>query len=446
MTQASTGTLSNRRIWRLAAPVILSNLSVPMLGAVDTAVMGHLPDPAYLGGVAVGGLIFSYIYWGFGFLRMGTTGLAAQAFGAGDRAELRAIFLRAALTALLVGLAVLALQTVIARVAFGLLEASAEVERLAGVYYGVRIWGAPAALLQYVVIGWLFGLQRMGAALALTVAVNMLNILLSLWFVIGLGWGIEGVALGTLIAEWGGALLGIALVAPRLARIGRGNARVLDRERLLRLLRVNGDIFVRTLCLVTAFAWFTAEGARLGDVVLAANAVLLTFQTFMAYGLDGFAHATETLVGSALGARDRRAYRSAVLISTRWAALVALACTLAYLAAGGAIIRTLTGLEEVRATAAAFLPWAIVSPLVSVWSFQLDGIFIGATRTAEMRNGMLLSLAGFLALAAILVPLWDNHGLWLAFVLFMALRAATLGIWLPRIIRDLPERASRPIS
>jgi MATE family, multidrug efflux pump len=437
---------SDRRVWRLAFPVVLSNLSVPLLGAVDTAVMGHLPDPAYIGGVAIGALVFSYIYWGFGFLRMGTTGLVAQANGAKDAGEMRAIFLRGLLVAGSIGTLVIVLQAPIAALALGLVDASPQVEDLGRRYYDIRVWSAPAALIQYVVIGWLFGVQRMTSALALTVVANALNIVLDLWFVLGLGWGIEGVALATLIAEWSAALLGLALVGRRIARSPAGAARVFDGARLLRMVRVNGDIFVRTLCLVTAFAWFTAQGARMGDVQLAANAILLNFQTFMAYGLDGFAHAAEALVGSAIGARDRDAFRAAVVTSTKWAAIIAGGFTLVYLGAGGALIRTLTGIETVRASAAAFLPWAIAAPIVSVWSFQLDGIFIGATRTAEMRNGMIVALAGFLALTAVLVPLWGNHGLWLAFLLFMALRALTLAVFLPRIARALQTASASPIS
>ena len=445
MTTATTG-LSDRRVWRLAFPVILSNLSVPLMGAVDTAVMGHLPDPAYIGGVAVGALIFSYIYWGFGFLRMGTTGLVAQANGARDQGEMRALFLRGLLVAGTIGALVIALQGPIAALALALVQGSPKVEGLARRYYDVRVWSAPAALMQYVVIGWLFGVQRMAAALALIVFANALNMAVALWFVLGLGWGIEGVAGATLIAEWSAALLGLALVGRRIARAPAGAARIFDGERLLRMMRINGDIFLRTLCLVTAFAWFTSQGARLGDVLLAANAVLLNFQTFMAYGLDGFAHAAEALVGSAIGARDRAAFRDAVQTSTKWAALIALGFAAVYLVAGGALVRTLTGIETVRGAAAGFLPWAVASPLVSVWSFQLDGIFIGATRTAEMRNGMIVSLAGFLALSAALVPLWSNHGLWLAFLAFMALRALTLAVYLPRLYRALPVAVANPIS
>ncbi len=439
MVTAAPIEITHRRVWRLAAPVVLSNLSIPLLGAVDTAVMGHLPDPAYIGGVALGAVIFSYIYWGFGFLRMGTTGLVAQAFGARDGDEVRAALARAWLVALAIGTAVLALQWPIERAAFAALEASAGVEDLARAYYGIRVWGAPAALMNYVALGWLFGMQRMGLALVLTVFLNGLNIVLDLVFVVGLGWGIEGVAWATLAAEWSAAGLGLVLVGRATTRVAGAwrLARVLDRARLLALVKVNADIFVRTLCLITAFAWFTVEGARMGDVTLAANAVLLIFQTFMAYGLDGFAHAAEALVGGAVGAGDRRAFRRAVVVSSQWAAGLAGAFALAYLGLGELVIRALTGIGEVREAASRYLPWAVAAPLISVWSFQLDGVFIGATRTAEMRNGMLLSLLAFGAGVWLLVPALGNHGLWLAFMIFMVVRALTLGLWYPRIERAL---------
>ncbi len=431
----------HRRVWRLSAPVILSNLSIPLLGAVDTAVMGHLPDPAYIGGVAVGALIFSYIYWGFGFLRMSTTGLVAQAAGARDADEARAILARAWLLAGGLGLAVLALQGPIGLGAFAALEASAHVESLGRAYFEIRVWGAPAALANYVALGWLFGNQRMRAALLLTIFMNGLNIALDLLFVVGLGWGIEGVALATLIAEWSAVGLGLAIIARGLGPMGGRlrRERILDRGRILALVRVNADIFIRTLCLVSAFAWFTARGAEMGDLVLAANAVLLTFQIFAAYGLDGIAHAAEALVGAAVGGRDRAGLRLAVRVSTQWAFIVAGGFALVYLALGPTIIAAMTGIAEVRETAAAYLPWVVVTPLISVWSYQFDGIFIGATRTAEMRNGMLLSLAIFVAAVWLLLPAMGNHGLWLAFMLFMAARGLTLGLWYPRIGRALGE-------
>jgi len=429
----------HRRVWRLAAPIILSNLSIPLLGAVDTAVMGHLPGAAYIGGVAIGALIFSYVYWGFGFLRMGTTGLVAQAFGAEDADEVRAILARAWLLAAGLGAVILILQKPIGMIAFAILDSSEEVRDLASRYYAIRVWGAPATLMNYVALGWLFGMQRMRAALALSVFMNGVNIVLDLVLVIGLGWGIAGVAWATFLSEWSALGLGVWLIARGLRAFGGAwhRPRILDGARIGALLKVNADIFVRTLCLVTAFAWFTAQGARMGDVLLAANAVLLNFQTFMAYGLDGFAHASEALIGGAIGARDPAALRSSVRVASLWALIVAALFSLVYFAAGPLIIFTMTDLQAVRSMALAFLPWAAISPLISVWSFQLDGIFIGATRTPEMRNGMLISLGIFLLAGWTLIPRLGNHGLWLALMLFMVARALTLGAWYPRIERGM---------
>lgn len=431
----------HRRVWRLAAPIILSNLSIPLLGAVDTAVMGHLPGPAYIGGVAIGALIFSYVYWSFGFLRMGTTGLVAQAHGAGDADEVRAILARAWLLAVALAGVILVLQKPIGMVAFAVLDSSPEVRDMAASYYAIRIWGAPAALMNYVALGWLFALQRMRAALALSVFMNGLNIVLDLVLVIGFGRGIEGVAWATFMSEWGALGLGLWLIARGLRTVGGSwhLPRIRDGARLGALLRVNADIFVRTLCLVTAFAWFTAQSARLGDVLLAANAVLLNFQTFMAYGLDGFAHASEALIGGAIGARDPSALRSTVRVASLWALIVAALFCVVYFGAGSLIIAAITDIPEVRAAALEFLPWAAISPIISVWSFQLDGIFIGATRTPEMRNGMLISLACFLVAGWTLMPLYGNHGLWMALMLFMVIRALTLGAWYPRIMRTLGQ-------
>ncbi|MHA1536668.1 MAG: MATE family efflux transporter [Alphaproteobacteria bacterium] len=432
---------THAQVWRLAGPIVLSNLSIPLLGAVDTAVMGHLPDPAYIGGVAIGSIIFTYVYWSFGFLRMGTTGFAAQALGAGDADELRAVLARGYALAAVFGALVIALQSPVGWLAFNAIEASGKVETLAQTYYGIRVWGAPAALANYVALGWLLGTQRPIAALVLTVFMNALNIVLSLYFVVGLGWTIDGVAFGTLIAEWSAAALGIFLIMRPLRSAGGAwnPALIFERGRIVRMMRVNFDIFIRTLCLVTAFAWFTARGATMGDVTLAANAVLLNFQLFTGYGLDGFAHAAEALVGSAVGKRDRRALRDVVVISSQWAFVVAGGFALVYLLAGPSIIALLTSIPEVQATAARFLPWVVVSPLVSVWSFQLDGIFIGATRGAEMRNGMIASLAIFIAAEWALTEAMGNHGLWLAFTLFMAARGITLAFFYPRIERALTD-------
>ena len=429
----------HRRVWVLAGPIMLSNMTTPLLGAVDTAVVGQLPDAAYIGGVAIGAIVFSFLFWGFGFLRMGTTGFTAQAYGAGDHAELRATLLRPLVLALGLGALLIALQAPIGMLAFDLLEASPEVEALATSYYDIRIWSAPPALVNYTVLGWLLGTQRARTALSLQVALNGVNIVLDLAFVIGLGWGVEGVALASLIAETGAAVLGIAVVGRILARSGgRWDwARLLRRDRVVALFRVNLDIFLRTLALVFAFSYFTVLSAKMGNVTLAANAILLHLQTMMAYGLDGFSHAAEILAGGALGARSRPAFQGAVRAATIWGFGAAVLVALAYAALGPALIELFTVLPEVRTTAEAFLPWMILSPLVSVWSFLLDGIFIGTTRTAAMRNAMAVSMLAYLGACWLLVPALGNHGLWLAFTLFMAARAITLAVVYPRLLRDI---------
>jgi MATE family multidrug resistance protein len=425
----------HRRVWRLAGPIILANLTTPLLGAVDTAVVGHLPDASFIGGVAVGSVIFSFIFWGFGFLRMGTTGFTAQAHGAGDAAELRACLLRALVLALTFGALILLLQAPSRLLALWAMNASAEVEGHTAVYFDIRVWSAPAALVNYVVLGWLLGVQRARAALVLQILLNGTNILLDLVFVIGFGWGVAGVAWATLIAEMAAAAAGLAMILASLeGRPGLADwARLRDPARLAALLRVNLDIFLRTLCLLLAFGIFTSRSAGFGDVVLAGNAILLQFQTFAAYGLDGFAHAAEILAGSAMGAGNRRTFRRAVMVCSLWGLGGALAASLVVLLAGPAIIAVFTSLPEVRLSAEIYLWWMVVSPLVSVWSFLLDGVFIGATRTAAMRNAMVLSLAIFLLANWLLLPALGNHGLWLSLMIFMIARGLTMAMYYPAL-------------
>ncbi|MEX0607287.1 MAG: MATE family efflux transporter [Halofilum sp. (in: g-proteobacteria)] len=428
---------SYRRAWSLAWPIILSNSSIPLVGAVDTAVMGHMPEAAYVGAVALGANLFSIIYWSFGFLRMGTTGFVAQAAGAGDGAEVRAALQRALSIALVLALAIWALQAPIALAAFSVIEASGQVEALTRTYFEWRIWSAPAVLANYAILGTLIGLQRTRDVLLVQLLLNGTNIGLDLLFVPVLGWGIEGVAAASVVAEYAAVAGGLALLAIRLRRLpGRERIVTLFEPAALRaLIAVNGNIFVRTVLLVLAFFYFAAVGARMGDTVVAANAILMQLQLFLAYGLDGFAHAAEGLTGAACGARNRARFRAAVRTTTVCALAVAGGYTLVYALFGPMFIGWMTDLPEVRERAGAYLAWMIAAPLISVWSFQLDGVFIGATRTAEMRNGMILSAIGFWLAVQVLVPWLGNHGLWLALMLFLGLRALTLGYWLPRLVR-----------
>ncbi len=431
----------HRAVWRLSVPIMLSNLSVPLLGAVDTAVVGHLPEPHHLGAVALGSMVFNFIYWGFGFLRMGTAGLTAQAHGAGHPDEVRAAVARGLMIAGAIALVTVAAQGLIVFAVFDLVEASADVEASARVYVLTRIWGAPAALSIYVILGWFLGLQNTRATLYVQLWMNGLNIVLDVAFVVGLGWGVFGVALATVIAEFAGLALALWLMRDALRRIaGRLDwDRVWSRGRIRLTLGLNVDIFVRTVCLVFGFAYFTAEGARLGDVLLAANAVLMNFQLLMAHALDGFANAAQAMVGRAVGAADRAELRAAIRVSSFWAAVTAALFVLVYAVAGAGIVALLTGIEEVRIAAGEYLPWAAAMPALSVAAFQFDGIFLGATLGRQMRNMMIVSVAVYLVLCAVLIPLWGNHGLWFALAAFMALRGLTLGVAYPAVGRVIPS-------
>jgi len=433
----------NRRVWRLAGPIMLANITIPLLGAVDTAVVGHLDQVYYLGAVAVGSLIFNFLYWGFGFLRMGTTGFAAQAHGADDTVEAVDTLWRAMVIAALIGVGLLITQGLIIAGAMAIMDASANVDAHTRAYFAIRIWSAPAALANYVVLGWFLGMQNARAGLIIQVFINVINIVLDVLFVVGMGMAVEGVAIATVIAEYGGLALGAFMVHRALGRLGGESIdwrRVLDPARMGHMIAINRDIFLRTLCLITAFAYLTIQSARLGDVILAANAVLLNMVTFMAYALDGFANAAQALVGRAVGEGSRSDYRGVVKASTVWALGFAVAFSLVYAATGSLIIDGLTGLEDVRAAARLALPWMILAPLVSVWGYQLDGIFIGAMQTLEMRNAMVLSLIVYLIAVEVFRPMYGNHGIWLGFTLFMVARGVTLGYYFPRIERSIVER------
>ena len=433
----------NRRVWGLAAPIMLANLTTPLLGAVDTAVVGHLPDPRFIGGVAVGSLIFSFLFWGFGFLRMGTTGFTAQAFGAGDQHELRAALLRPLALAACFGLLIILLQYPVRVFALWAIDASPAVSGEAATYFDIRIWSAPAALANFTVLGWLLGIQRARAALLLQVVLNGTNIVLDLVFVLGFGWGVAGVAAATLVAEVTAALLGGIIVLRSLGRWPdrRDLVRLRDRAKLLALFKVNADIFLRTAMLLLAFGIMTSQGAALGDLVLAGNAVLVQFLTVISHSLDGLAHAAEILAGGAFGAANRRTFRQAVVACGLWSLAGALLLTAAFAATGPVIITLFTDIVAVRQTAETYLWWVVLSPLVTVWGFLLDGVFIGATRTAAMRNAMLASLIVYVIAVWLLVPALGNHGLWLSYMIFMAARGVTLGAYYPALERSMaPSR------
>lgn len=419
---------THRQVWALAAPMILSNISVPLVSLVDSTVIGHLPHAHQLGAVAVGGTLYSFLAWAMGFLRMGTTGFAAQAAGRNDGAALRQVLLQGLLLAMgfsvLLGLIGLPFQ----HLALEMMQPSDDLNELTRDFFHTRLFGLPAALASYALVGWFLGLQNARAPLAILLTTNLVNIALNLWFVMGLDWGVVGSARASVIAEWTGALLGLALTHRGLrAYPGQLAVSVLKRWQSWRpLLTVNRDIFIRSLILQSVFFLITVQGARLGDATVAANALLLNGLLLMAHALDGLAHAVEALCGHAIGARDRDALRRSLNVSGGWSLICSVAFVALFLLGGHLFIEMQTDITAVRDIAFVYLPYLAVLPFVAVWSYLLDGLFIGATRAREMRNAMVVT-ALITAPFAWLASGFGNHGLWLAFLLFMASRALTLG-------------------
>jgi len=429
-TSPRTPGAARHRVIGLAWPLIVSNLTVPLLGLVDTAVVGHLPDSRYLGGVTLGATLFSFLYWGFGFLRMGTTGLAAQACGRGDRDDLIRLLGQSLILAALIGLGLIALHPLLIPLGLSLLDGSAAVTAEADTYARLRILSAPAVLANYALIGWFLGRGESRVTLVLMIVNNVANILLDLLFVVGLGMTTDGVALASVMADYLAFVTGIGW-ALHVWR-GWGWRRVTGVfgpvAGYQRLLGVNAALFIRTLCLLFAFAFFHAQGAQLGDVTLAANAVLLQFVLLASYGLDGFAHATESLVGQQIGADDEAGFRRVMRAALEWSLATAVLASAGFALGGEALIRLLTDLPDVRAAAMRFLPWMVAMPVLAAGSYLLDGVFIGATRTRAMRDTMIIAvLAGYLPVWWITQPL-GNHGLWLAFVSFTLARGGLLGL------------------
>ncbi len=427
----------------LAWPIVLANASVPLLGLVDTAVIGNAGTAEELGAIALGVLIFNFLYWGFGFLRMGTTGFTAQASGAGDDSEVRATLGRALLLSGCLGAGLILLRHPTGEVALRLLEADRATEAYTASYFSVRIWGAPASLGIFAVLGSFVGLGRTDHLLRTQLFLNGLNAALDFLFAGILEMGVRGIALGTVIAEW--ATLGLCLIVATSVMRDRTRAGedlwpwalIRDTGRLLRTLGANGDIMVRTLFLIMGFAWFTNQGARLGTEILAANFILLQIVSLSAYLLDGYANATEILVGRAFGTRSRAAFDRATRAATELAGITAALLGLAVLLLGPAAVSLLTDLPPVRELAERYLPWTAAYVTASFVAFQLDGIFIGATGTKEMRSASILSFVAFYAASRLLTPSAGNTGLWLAFLIYVVTRALALGLYYPKLCRSV---------
>ncbi|ELV8555601.1 MATE family efflux transporter DinF [Vibrio fluvialis] len=424
----------HRQVLWLAIPMVLSNITIPLLGLVDAAVIGHLEHAWYLGGVALGSTVISVTFWLLGFLRMSTTGLTAQAFGADNSAGLARVWLQGMLMALGFAAVFLLLHRFIADGVFGFSSASAEVKLYAQQYFVIRAWSAPASLVNFVLLGWLLGTQNSRAPMWMVIITNVVNIVLDLLFVLGLGWKVQGVALASVIADYSGMGFGLWCVWRYWLQHQLPSPLALLREStqgLSRFVRLNRDIFLRSLCLQAAFSFMTFQGAAFGDQTVAANAVLMSFLMMISYGMDGFAYAMEAMVGKAIGAKSETQLKAAMIGSAFWSVIICLLLTLAFGWYGSALIRLITDISAVQQTAQVYLPWLVAMPLTSMWCFLLDGIFIGATKGREMRNSMFVAACTFFVVFYGFA-FWGNHALWLAMLSFMAMRGLSLGIVLLR--------------
>lgn len=426
----------NRQILQLAIPNIISNITIPLLGMVDLAIMGHLDDEIYLGAIALGTIIFNFIYWGFGFLRMGTSGFTAQAFGARNFQEMVTILLRSLLVAIGAGLVILTLQKPIALFSFLMIPGSQDVEELAFMYFNIRIWSAPATLSLYAFTGWFLGMQNARTPMVIAIFINVLNIGLDFLFVYGLGMNVEGVALGSLLAQYGGLLLTIVFFRIYYRRLLKyvSVSALKQWSAFRRFFNVNKDILIRTLCLIFTFSFFTARSAAENDTILAVNTLLLQFLFIFSYFLDGFSYAAESLVGRYIGARDHQRLRTVIRYLFNWGFILSLPFALGYLLGGDMILHVLTNNQSVIDLAHQYIPWVMLVPFATFAAFIWDGIFIGATAAAPMRNTLVVaSLVIFLPVYFISRGYIGNHGLWLAMILFMVTRSVMLTFYSKRI-------------
>jgi MATE family, multidrug efflux pump len=422
--------------------MILSNITVPLLGMVDTGVTGHLENAVYLGAVAIGSTIFGFLYSGVNFLRMGTTGITAQRFGAEDHDGLRVALGQALVVAIAIATALILLQVPLITLAMRLLGPEPEVAGFASEYFSIRIWSAPATLANYALIGWFIGLQNARVPLYIVLAINLTNIALDLVFVLLLGMKVDGVAAASVIAEFTGVAVGISFAISELRR--RGGHLVVSHLTTLKeyaeFFSINANLFIRTMALMFTFAFVTAAGARMGGLILAANAILINLLHLIAFALDGLAHAAEALVGKAAGAKNRLALQRAVQLTMRWSLYVAIGFSILFWITGPIFVRVLTDIPDVVNTTLEYLPWMIAAPVIAFWAYLYDGVFVGATRAKEMRNNMVVST--FL----VFIPAWfafrflGNHGLWLALMIFMASRGIGMHYYYRhRVLPGIPE-------
>ncbi|AIC25765.1 DNA-damage-inducible protein DinF [Rhizobium etli bv. mimosae str. IE4771] len=432
--------VTHRLVLSIAIPMTLGFLTTPMLGLTSTAVVGHMGDPEALAGLAIGAMLFDLILGSFNFLRASTTGLTAQAYGRRDQHEQQAVFARALISALGCGLALLCLSPLLEVAGLRLMGAEGAIAEATATYFSIRILAAPAALANYAILGFVLGRGRGGVGLLLQALINGINILLSIYLGLSLDWGVAGVAWGTLAGEVAGTLTGLFIVLGGFAKSERPAwPEVFSRHRLAELFALNRDILIRTFVLIGAFAIMTRIGTGFGAVTLAANAVLMNFFLLSGYYLDGLANAAEQITGRAVGARYRPAFDRGLKLTILWSFGLAAIVSAFFFLAGPWLISVLTTSPEVRQAAATYLPWAAVTGLTGALAFLMDGVFIGATWSADMRNRMLMSFAGYLAMLAVFVPLFGNHGLWLGMNAFLLLR----GFFLVMLVKPRADQTFR---
>ncbi len=427
------------RIWQMTWPVILANITIPLVGVADVWVMGRLPDPKYIAAVAMGAAMFSAVYWLFGFLRMATTGLVAQALGRGDMQATVAIFIRALAIALILGCAIFLARNPLQWMLFGLFDSGETVTALANDYYSIRVFGAPGLLIYLVALGMLFGLQRMRDTLWLSIGLNLTNFALDMWLVIGFDLGVSGVALGTVISEWAAAILGFWLVLRALRQSGWSGQWPLNiwrRREMRELFHISSNLVLRTFFVQLPFFVGTVLASGINDMTLAAHGVLMQLFFIMTFSLDGFAHTAETLTGYYYGAKQSRHLRTAVRYCAIWGMILAAIMGLSYFLGGQQIIDLLTTSTAVRQTAGAYLPWVALAPLLCMWAFLFDGIFIGTTHIVEMRNSMIIAALLWALGLWLTFDSWGYHGVWFAMSMFMLTRSVLMAIYYPTILRN----------
>ncbi|WP_117168343.1 MATE family efflux transporter [Paraliobacillus sediminis] len=434
--------VSHKNYMQLALPLVFATITTPLLGAVDTAVVGQLPDPVYIGGVAVGSLIFNTLYWSLGFLRVSTSGFTAQAHGANDPDRLALSFIRPAIIAAIIGCLFILFQIQIKDFALFIMQPTNELKEQILIYYNIRIWGAPFALMNYVILGWLMGSSKVRLTLFLQVGMNLTNIGLNILFVTVFSLGVTGVATATLLVEIVFMVIGLFfLVKLNMIKFSLHKYRaIFDKNSIVKLVRVNRDLMIRSICLLVVFTLFTSIGTQMGEAVLAANAILFQIHYLMSYCLDGFANASSILIGRSVGSDNKHMYKRTLNLSAIWGGAVAICLALILYLTSDIIFSLFTSIEEVKVLITNYQGWLLLFPLVSFWGLLLNGVFSGATEVVPIRNSLIIAMILFLIMIYFLIPLYANHGLWFAFILFSFARSIILNTYLPGLSKTLFKR------